>query len=112
MKAENLVSSHSASVCNDKLAREKTARSQAVPVHRFSLGGHLDILLRGFKHFPEGQRKAEIDFSKLGFFVTESQAEAQLELDLAQVKQQRAVFVCCSWRMDQWPLSLSQATGS
>ena len=41
--------------------------------------------LQRFQYFQEGHSKGEIDFTRLGFFITNTQSEGQLELDLAQV---------------------------
>lgn len=54
---------------------------------RFGSDGYIDIAVKDFNYWHKGS----IDLSQIGFFVTTSEAEAQLEVDLAQV--------CISWHL-------------
>ncbi len=48
---------------------------------RFGSDGYIDIAVKDFNYWHKGS----IDLTQIGFFVTTSEAEAQLEIDLAQV---------------------------
>ena len=68
------------------------------PGRRFSKAGHLELEVTDFQYFPEGRSKENLDFTRLGFFISATQSETQLELDLAQVCQapglQRLTHIC------------------
>ena len=49
--------------------------------HRFAADGYVDMSVKNFNSWHQGS----IDPSKIGFFLTTSEAEAQLEVDLSQV---------------------------
>jgi len=49
--------------------------------HRFGADGYVDVSVKDFNSWHQGS----IDPSKIGFFLTTSEAEAQLEVDLSQV---------------------------
>lgn len=48
---------------------------------RFGADGYIDLTVKDFAYWHQGQ----IDLSQIGFFVTTSEAEAQLEVALSQV---------------------------
>lgn len=50
-------------------------------VHSFGADGYTDVSVKDFNSWHQGS----IDLSKIGFFLTTSEAEAQLEVDLSQV---------------------------
>ena len=49
--------------------------------HRFGANGYIDLVVRDFQYWHQGA----MDLTQIGFFVTTLEAEAQLEVDLAQV---------------------------
>lgn len=49
--------------------------------YRFGADGHVDMSVKNFNSWHQGS----IDPSNIGFFLTTSEAEAQLEVDLSQV---------------------------
>ena len=52
---------------------------------RFSRTGHVDLNITNFQFFQEGKDAAKPNLDNLGFFITPTQTEGMLELDLAQV---------------------------
>ena len=50
--------------------------------HRFGADGYVDVSVSNFNSWHQGS----IDLAKIGFFLTTSEAEAQLEVDLSQVQ--------------------------
>lgn len=64
-------------------------------VYRFGSDGYIDIAVKDFNYWHKGT----IDLSKIGFFVTTSEAEAQLEVDLAQVFESASIvaLLCSSF---------------
>ena len=49
---------------------------------RFGADGYIDLMVRNFQYWHQGA----MDLTQIGFFVTTLEAEAQLEIDLAQVR--------------------------
>lgn len=49
--------------------------------YRFGADGYVDVSVSNFNSWHQGS----IDLAKIGFFLTTSEAEAQLEVDLSQV---------------------------
>ena len=68
-------------ITDSSLERDIRSTVLFVEPFGFSENGHIDLAVSNFQEYHKNN--AEVDLSQLGFFITTSEAEAQLEVDFA-----------------------------
>ena len=76
-----LCSTAQARITDSSLQRDIRNTVLIVEPFGFSEAGHIDLNVSAFTQYHT--KDAKVDFSQLGFFITTSEAEAQLEVDFA-----------------------------